>query len=110
MDIANAPEPPWQRYQGKEPWWAGFRQGDSEAWYLSVFLPFWTALEASERAQYLERWPAPSAEWSERLTSYATKSPVDEPLAIAAAALLFVRTPNHDALPAARRAIKGGEL
>ena len=94
MDFSSAPEPPWKRYPGKEPWWGGFRQGDSEAWYVNVFLSFWMALQATDRAQYLARWPAPSAEWSECLQQHATKPTADEPFAESPVPP-WIRFPQH---------------
>jgi hypothetical protein len=56
--------PPWVEYPETDPTWGGWRQGYSEAWLVDVWLPFWRGLSAAEREQYLEKWPAPSDEWS----------------------------------------------
>lgn len=76
FDITRAPEPPWQRYPGRDPWWGGFRQGDAEPWYLNVFLPFWTGLGSARQHEYLERWPPPNPEWAGCLADYAARGPV----------------------------------
>jgi hypothetical protein len=66
--TAHELPPPWIRYPGTDPWWGGWRQGESEAWLLETWLPFWQALTAEQRASYLERWPAPDADWHTYLT------------------------------------------
>jgi hypothetical protein len=73
LDFETAPEPPWRRYPDREPWWGGWRQGDAEPWYALVFLPFWIALAPDQRRQYLERFPAPTREWTEYLADYAAR-------------------------------------
>jgi hypothetical protein len=64
------PQPPWIAYPGNDPTWGGWRQGDSEAWLLQQFLPFWRGLNADQRGAYLERWPPPDEDWRTYLTVY----------------------------------------
>jgi hypothetical protein len=59
--------PPWKRYKGAEATWGGWRQGTSEAWWLSVWLPFWSSLSPEERVRYLKQWPPPDEEWDRLL-------------------------------------------
>ncbi len=59
-------KPPWITYVGQEPYWGGWRQGFSEAWYIQVWLPFWKALSEDEQLTYVIKWYAPS-EWLEFL-------------------------------------------
>lgn len=59
-------EPPWVVYPDSEPWWGGWRQGNSEGWLVWVWLPFWQKLSGEEQLQYLEKWHAPAA-WREYL-------------------------------------------
>lgn len=63
-------EPPWVRYPGVDPWWGGFRQGNSEAWLHYIWLPFWRSLDADARKAYLERWRPPKEEWVEYLYGF----------------------------------------
>jgi hypothetical protein len=56
-------KPPWIQYPHSDPTWGGWRQGDSEAWLLDVWLPFWRQLGPQDRQDYLKQWPAPSEEW-----------------------------------------------
>jgi hypothetical protein len=60
--------PPWIRYPGHEPWWGGWRQGESEVWLLEEWLPFWRSLSEIERGQYIARWIPPDEDWHEYLT------------------------------------------
>ncbi len=59
--------PPWIVYANVDPWWAGWRQGTSEAWLHEQWLPFWRALNAQGRRQYLLHWVPPNADWLEYL-------------------------------------------
>lgn len=69
-DIDNAIRPPWRMYPGSEPWWGGWRQGDSEHWFLTAWLPYWQSLTKQGRAEYLVRWPPPSEDWNEYLLGH----------------------------------------
>jgi hypothetical protein len=64
--------PPWLEYPGSEPTWSGWRQGLSEAWLLSVWLPFWRGLTDNDRSRYLQRWPPPDEAWEVTLTKHWT--------------------------------------
>jgi len=60
---AAAPDPPWVEFPGTEPIWAGWRQGDSEAWLLEIWLPYWQGLSPDDRGDYLRLNPPPGDEW-----------------------------------------------
>ncbi|AUX37088.1 hypothetical protein [Sorangium cellulosum] len=67
--ISKLPvRPPWVEYPGNDPWWGGWRQGESEEWLRTVFLPFWQRLGPEERDSYLTRWPPPDENWRSYLT------------------------------------------
>ena len=70
--MLEAP-PPWIRYEGESPYWGGWRQGESEAWLLDTWLPFWHALGAAERDAYLRRWPPPDDDWHTYVTVHWVK-------------------------------------
>ena len=63
--------PPWQEFPESDPWWSGWRQGVSEHWLRSTWLPFWKALSSDERVTYLTLWPPPSDDWRTFLTEQA---------------------------------------
>ena len=63
FDFTNAPEPPWQRYPGKVPGWKGLWMGEQKKWLDDVFLPFWIALTAVQRDQYIAEWGSPDNAW-----------------------------------------------
>jgi hypothetical protein len=62
--------PPWITYPGHDPWWGGWRQGESEGWLHHVWLPFWRQLPPEEQNAYLEWYPPPNDEWHEYLTKH----------------------------------------
>jgi len=62
--------PPWIAYPGQDPWWGGWRQGESEAWLHEEWLPFWRTLDAEARDHYLNRWKPPACEWAEYLSHH----------------------------------------
>ena len=62
--------PPWSAYPGQPPWWAGWRQGDSEAWLIQQWMPFWRSLDADQRSSYLSRWEPPDEDWREYVTTH----------------------------------------
>jgi hypothetical protein len=68
----KAPEgdvpPPWVVYPGNDPFWGGWRQGESEGWLQQSWMPFWLALDRGARDEYLLRWPPPDDWWRETLT------------------------------------------
>jgi broad specificity phosphatase PhoE len=60
--------PPWRAYPGQPPWWGGWRQGESEAWLMQRWMPFWRSLSAAQRSDYLQRWEPPDEDWREYVT------------------------------------------
>ena len=68
---APEPPPPWVAYPGTEPTWSGWRQGKSEAWFLEQWLPFWSPLDDTARAAYLERHARPDEAWRAYLARLA---------------------------------------
>ena len=66
LERGDEIEPPWVVYPESEPWWGGWRQGNSEGWLVLAWLPFWDKLSDEDRLQYLEKWNAPD-EWREYL-------------------------------------------
>jgi hypothetical protein len=69
--MINSPEqpPPWIVYPDSAPFWGGWRQGESEAWLLEIWLPFWNSLPSEGRLKYLNKWEAPT-EWREHVLNY----------------------------------------
>lgn len=51
LECGDEIEPPWVVYQEPEPWWGGWRQGNSEGWLVLVWLPFWDKLSDEDRLQ-----------------------------------------------------------
>lgn len=76
IDWNTAPEPPWQKEPGREPWWSGWRQGGE--WYVYTFIPFWKSLTSDERADYLQRWPPASDGWADCLEDLANAPPAPQ--------------------------------
>lgn len=70
MIIKDKIEPPWIQYPNTEPWWGGWRQGESEEWLLRGWLPFWRGLDEDARAEYLRQWPPPDDDWKTYLTVF----------------------------------------
>ena len=58
-----------------EPSWGGWRQGEAEAWLLTVFLPFWAQCGPQARAEYLRLHSPPDTEWAARLQVWAATCP-----------------------------------
>ena len=56
--------PPWILGRGIPPWSMGWRQGGGEAWFHSIWIPFWKGLSEEERVAFVNRWDAPS-DWRE---------------------------------------------
>jgi hypothetical protein len=58
-------EPPWITFADNfdvidlGPMWSGWRQGRGEGWIKTIWYPFWCALEADLRRDYLDKWDAP---------------------------------------------------
>lgn len=77
--------PPWIAYPESDPWWGGWRQGNSEGWLVLVWLPFWHNITDEARVNYIEKWNA-SADWREYLGDSPTSN---EPLSIAEHVLNF---------------------
>ncbi len=59
------PPPPWIALPGLSPD-DPCNQGAGEAYIVLEFLPFWTALTATQKANYLDRWSASTA-WREAI-------------------------------------------
>ena len=59
-------EPPWIAYPHTDGWWGGWRQGNSQFWLESIWLPYWGKLSDKDRVEYAQRWEA-SSEWREYL-------------------------------------------
>jgi hypothetical protein len=59
------PPPPWVAFPKSHPF-GGFNQGTNEYWMRDAWGPFWSALSAEEREDYLTRHDAPPAwrDWS----------------------------------------------
>jgi methyltransferase (TIGR00027 family) len=74
--------PPWVTFPLSTPLWAGWRQGISEGWLHSTWLPFWWSLSAAESAAYLERWPPPDDQWRERMLEWAQQRPQPDQTAV----------------------------
>lgn len=70
VERKNQPEAPWVKYPNTEPWWSGWRQGDSEQWLHESWFPFWRSLPPQDRRQFLERNPPPSDDWALYLDEY----------------------------------------
>ena len=66
----QTPLPPWQAYPATEPFWSGWRQGNSEGWLHEVWLPFWRSLDAKEREAFLLRHPPPDDDWRSYMLTY----------------------------------------
>jgi len=62
--------PPWIEYPNSDPWWGGWRQGKSEAWFLNEWLPFWKSLSQQEKESYVKQWPLPNDDWQIYLFEY----------------------------------------
>lgn len=62
--------PPWKQYPNSEPTWGGWRQGISEEWLHSVWLPFWRGLSQEQTEEYLQDYPPPTEEWRLYLTQF----------------------------------------
>ena len=67
---SGQPLPPWKEYAESEPTWGGWRQGYSEEWLHSVWLPFWSNIKDEEKRDYLLNHPPPSEEWLIYLTHH----------------------------------------
>jgi hypothetical protein len=63
-------KPPWIEYPGTEPWWGGWRQGYSEAWFHDIWIPFWDQMTSKEKKEYLKKYPPPDEDWYLCLTEY----------------------------------------
>ncbi len=64
------PSPPWVKYPDKEPYWGGWRQGESEHWLLNVWLPFWQKLTETEQQTFFENYPPPNDEWRDHILKH----------------------------------------
>jgi methyltransferase (TIGR00027 family) len=80
--MGNEISPPWVAFPLSTPLWAGWRQGISEGWLHTTWLPFWWSLSAAEGAAYLERWPPPDEQWRERMLEWAQKRPQPDQTAV----------------------------
>lgn len=83
IDALNRGEeivPPWIAFPDSDPWWGGWRQGNSQGWLVLVWIPFWRHLNDREKLAYIEKWDA-SADWREYLMK--EKSVLREPISLA---------------------------
>jgi hypothetical protein len=62
------PPPPWFAFPNVDPSTLGDLQGSMEYWWDWLFAPFWNALDDTDRAHYLSRFP-PDEDWAEFLSS-----------------------------------------
>jgi hypothetical protein len=72
-------QPPWVQFPDTEPWWGGWRQGNSEAWFHEIWSPFWHRLSAEERLAYVDKWQPPE-DWREYLLVIWAKHGVQDQL------------------------------
>jgi len=62
LDIESPPAP-WEEFPETEPFWGGWRQGNSETWLHEIWLPYWCSLTREQRTEYLRHNPPPNEDW-----------------------------------------------
>jgi len=59
----TVPLPPWLAFPESDPWWPGWRDGAAEGWMRTHWLPWWRALDAATRADFIRANPPPDEAW-----------------------------------------------
>jgi hypothetical protein len=68
--------PPWVQYPDKPPWWAGWREGNSELWLHEEWFVFWYAMSRVEQLQYLASRRVPD-DWIDHVLEFWVHDELD---------------------------------